>query len=486
MTKKYGYTSFSMVGLLVFGLLAGGCSLAPQYHRPEAPVPRDWSAAQDLSQGKSEKGRSLGSLNWRDFVLDKDLQSVVQAALDHNRDLRQTLLNIEIVRAKYQIERSALAPGFGADGSLVRQRLGEVQSPTGNPKTQSTYQVGLGMSAFEIDLFGKVRNLSASALEEYLGTSEAAHAARISLVSQVIKAYINRAGAQMRYDLTKKTLETRKVSLELIRKRQYAGAASKLDYLEAMDLMEQAKADLELNALGLAQAENALGLLVGNSIRELPKPSSVERLLLEDDLAPGLSSDLLQRRPDILAAEHRLKARNADIGVARAAFFPSISLTGSFGNVSNELSSLFDSASRTWIFTPAIHLPIFTGGRNQANLEIAELRKDVAIAQYEKTIQTAFREVADALAARETLKREERARVDLVASSDESLKLSEARYNNGVDNHLRYLDAQRRSFANRLSLIETESRRRIALVDLFTVLGGSWDLKKHKSPKPEV
>ncbi len=291
----------------------------------------------------------------------------------------------------------------------------------------------------------------------------------------MIQAYLTRQGAQQRYVLTTQTLGTREASLKLIAQRRASGLSTALDYQEARGLTEQAKADLERIDREFPQASNALGLLVGVSDVSGYLPAYPnEDVLLVQDISPGTSSELLAHRPDIQAAEHRLRARNADIGAARAAFFPRISLTGMLGNSSADLSNLFDSGQRAWAFAPQVSLPIFSGGRNRANLNLAELRKDMAVADYEKTIQTAFREVADALAATDTLRREEQAQRALADSSQEAMRLAEARYRGGVDGYLRYLDAQRHACANQVAVIEVGTQRQIALATLFGALGGGW------------
>jgi multidrug efflux system outer membrane protein len=475
MKQKSMCLRFAVTGGLLFSLLLTGCSLAPRYEGLAAPVPATWPAQTPVA-GSPAPGIAVPGLDWQDVILDEQLQIFVETALENNRDLRQALLNMDAVRAQYRIKRSARVPGFNVQSASSRERVSSDLSGTGNADIQSSYQVGLGLSAFEIDLFGRVRNLSEAALQEYLATEQATQATQISLIAEVVRAYLTRASAQERHDLTKQTLETRRISLALIDQRRRAGAASDLDYQEALVLAEQAQAELERTARELAQADNGLTLLMGTSMVDRPRPGTVGHPLLQENLASGLPSDLIQRRPDIKAAEHRLMARNADIGAARAAFFPRISLTGRYGISSNALSGLFDSGSSAWLFTPQLHLPIFDGGRNRANLDLAKIRKDLAVAQYEKTIQVAFREVSDALAARDTLQREERSRIALAAASTESLRLAKARYKQGVDSHLRYLDSQRSSFANQMGLIETRQQRQVALVNLFKVLGGGWNL----------
>lgn len=456
---------------LAAALVLAGCSLAPTYQRPEAPIPVQWQ------EGASVAGQtsSAATLAWQDFVADTQLRKLIALALENNRDLRQTLLNVEAARAQYRIQRADRLPGIDVQGTGTRQRTPADLRTPGSPSVQSSYQAGVGLTAFELDLFGRVRNLSQAAMEEYLATEEAAQGARISLVAEVIQAYLSRDGAQRRQRLTAQTLQTRETSLKLIAQRRELGAASELDYLEAQGLTEQARGDLERAEREFRQAGNALALLVGVSdIRSVLPQEPAPSLLLVQELSAGVPADLLAHRPDIRAAEHQLLASNANIGAARAAFFPRISLTGLFGSSSTELSNLFDSGQRAWSFMPQITLPIFDGGRNRANLDLATVRKDIAVAGYEQTIQTAFREVADALAATDTLRREEAARRAQAQASSQAMRLAEARYLAGEDDYLRYLDAQRNAFANEMNLIEIGTQRQIALATLFRALGGGW------------
>ena len=454
--------------LLTLAIALGGCSLAPTYERPAAPVATNWQVA-------NANGTRAQALDWQTFIVDADLRRAVDTALNNNRSLRQALLDIEAARAQYRIQRADRLPSLNANATGNRQRLPADQSQTGRSEVTSVYQVGLGLAEYEVDLFGRVRNLSESALETYLATEEATRATQISLIAEVIQAYLTRDGALRRQALVEQTLESRLASLELVSRRREVGAATALDYQEAVGLAEQARAERESTERQLRQADNALALLLGTPDAGLFLPSTPrDELMVLQDIAPGTSSELIERRPDILASEHRLKARNADIGAARAAFFPRISLTGSVGSSSTELSGLFEGGSRAWSFAPTLSLPIFAGGRNRANLDLAEVRQDAAVADYEGTIQTAFREVADALAATDTLRREEIARRALAESSRAAEALAEARYRGGVDDHLRYLDAQRSSFNDQTTLIQISTERQLALADLFRALGGGW------------
>ncbi len=454
--------------LLALAITLGGCSLAPHYERPDAPVAEQWRTA-------STAGTRADALDWQTFIVDADLRRAVDTALSNNRSLRQALLDIEAARAQYRIQRADRLPSINANATGNRQRLPADQSQTGRSEVTSVYQVGLGLAEYEVDLFGRVRNLSEAALETYLATEEATRATQISLIAEVIQAYLTRDGALRRIALVEQTLDSRLTSLDLVSRRREAGTATALDYQEAVGLAEQAKAERESTERQLRQADNALVLLLGTpDVERLLPAKPRDNLMVLQDIAPGTTSALIERRPDILASEHRLKARNADIGAARAAFFPRITLTGSVGSSSTELSGLFDGGSRAWSFAPSLSLPIFAGGRNRANLDLAEVRQDAAVAEYEGTIQTAFREVADALAATDTLRREEAARRALADSSRAAETLAEARYRGGVDDHLRYLDAQRSSFTDQTTLIQISTERQLALADLFRTLGGGW------------
>lgn len=447
-----------------------GCAMAPTYLRPDAPVPQQWAASASTASVADT------APEWKDFVTDPTVRQLVERALENNRDLRQSLLNIEAARAQHRIQRADRLPSVDAQAFGARQRTPADLTGSGVSSVGNTFQVGVGITAFELDLWGRVRSLSDAALQEFLATEEAARSAKLSLVAEVVQAYLTRDGAQKRLELTKLTLQARERSLGLIEQRRTSGASSGVDYQEALGLTEQARADLERSTREFGQATNALALLTGDHrmVQELPALAGDK---LVQELVPGLPADLLSRRPDILAAERQLKGRNADIGAARAAFFPRISLTGFLGSSSSELSRLFEGGQTAWSFTPQLTLPIFDAGRNQSNLDLAQVRKDMAVAKYEATIQTAFREVSDALVATDTLRREEAARLALAKSSEQAMRLSEARYRAGVDSHLRYLDAQRSSFANEVALIEARTQRQAAMVGLFRALGGAWSTK---------
>jgi multidrug efflux system outer membrane protein len=456
-------------------LLVTGCSLAPTYQRPAAPIPAAWPQAPETAQPSS-----AASLDVDTFVVNARLRSLIGTALANNRDLRQALLNVQAARAMYGVQRADRLPTVQVEAGGTRQRVPDGVRAPGTPPVQSDYQAGVGLASFELDLFGRVRNLSDAALETYLATEETSRSATISLIGEVIRVYIERNGAQERYLLASRTLDARLASLKLIEQRRSLGAAAELDVQEALGLVQQVTVERERIERELRQSGNALALLVGvGDIRTLlpDAPSTAEMLV--QDLSPGMPSNLLFYRPDIRAAEHQLKARNANVGAARAAFFPRISLTGMFGSSSVELSDLFASGQHAWSFTPQITLPIFDGGRNRANLDLAQVRKNIAVAVYEQAIQTAFRDVSDALAATDTLKREEAAQAALSRSSFEALRLSEQRYKSGTDDYLHYLDAQRNDLANQMAMIQIRTERQVALAGLYRALGGGWSERVH-------
>ncbi|WP_325170295.1 efflux transporter outer membrane subunit [Cupriavidus respiraculi] len=464
--------------VLAAAALVAGCSLAPVYERPASPVPTQWASGQ-ASANEPHAGPVAPSaarvLQWQQFIVDDELRRLVATAIGNNRGLRQAMLDIEAARALYRVQRAERVPAIQAEAGGSRQRLAEDLRQAGVAPVQQAVQATAALPAFELDLFGRVRNLSDAALREYLATEEAARGVRVSLIAEVVQAYLARDGARRRHLLTMQTLRAREASLRLIAQRRQAGTATALDFFEASALTDQARADLERTDREVRQASNALGLLVGvpDAVPTLPDAPR-DDLLLVQRLAAGTPSDLLADRPDIRAAEQRLRARHADIGAARAAFFPSITLTGMFGSASDELSGLFGAGQAVWSFAPQLTLPIFSGGRNVANLDLAQARRDMAVAEYEKTIQTAFREVSDALAAGDTLRREEIARRAAAQTSEQTLRLSEARYRAGVDDHLRYLEAQRSHYAAQTALIEVAVQRQSALAALFRALGGGW------------
>ena len=451
-------------------VLLGGCSMIPTYERPAAPV-----AATFPGQTATEPaGQAAADIDWRDFFSDPRLKQLIELALQNNRDLRVAVLNIEQARAQYQIKRADQLPNVGLTLSETRQN----PSSTGGSGVSSVGFGGLAISSFELDFFGRVRALSESALASYLATEEARKTVQISLVAQVANGYLSLLADKELLALTLDTLNTRGESLKLTKLRFDNGVASELDYAQARSLQEAAKVALAQVKRQSLQDENALVLLLGQPIpADLPAgPALLSGAPLLADVPAGLPSDLLARRPDIRQAEQQLLAANANIGAARAAFFPNITLTAGVGRASTELTGLFSSADSVsaWNWGAQLLLPIFDAGRNQARLGSAKAGRDIAVAQYEKAIQSAFREVADALAGRATLGeqlRAQRAQADAEASR---FKLSDLRYSNGVASYLDLLDAQRSLFTARQSVVQIQLQQLQNQVTLYKVLGGGW------------
>jgi multidrug efflux system outer membrane protein len=399
----------------------------------------------------------------------------VALALENNRDLRIAALNVELARAQYGIERAPRLPAVGATAGATRQHVGDELSLSGAAMTTTAYTVGLGITAFELDFFGRVRSLADAALEQYLATEEARRAAHLSLVGEVAVQYLTASALDDQVELARRTLEAVESSSGLARRTFEAGRTSELDVRTAEAQLLTARFNLSSARLQRARAENALVLLVGQPLpADLPPPRPLDAQELLSDLPPGIPSEVLLRRPDILAAEHALQAANATIGAARAAFFPSISLTGFRGSSSGELDGLLGTGSGLWSFAPQIRLPIFAGGALRASLDAATVRKSIQVARYERAIQAAFREVADALLARAALDEQLEAQRARVAAEQRRYELSELRYAKGVDSYLGVLQAQRDLFAAQQILIQSRLARLTNLVALYRALGGGW------------
>lgn len=458
----------SMLSLSLL-LALGGCSLIPEYQRPAAPVAATLPGTGVYAGTIRADAPALPE--WRGFFRDPALQRLIEVALDNNRDLRIAALNVEAYQAQYRIQRSVLFPQLGAAGSGTRQRLPGELSASGEPVTTGQYSATLGVSAWELDLFGRVRSLRDAALEQYLATEQAHRAAQVALIASVADAWLTLQADRAQLELSEETLRAYEQSHALTRRSFEVGVATALELMQSRTAVESARVSVAQYRRQVALDANALQLLLGSQAVELDGRVALDAELLAE-LPVGLSSELLLRRPDILQAEHALKAANASIGAARAAFFPSIGLTASAGSASGQLSGLFDSGSGTWLFQPQINLPIFTAGRLRASLDYAELQKDVRVAQYEQAIQAAFREVADGLAARGSYRAQLVAQRDLVESSREYYRLAETRYRTGVDSQLTLLDAQRQLFAARQQLIAARLAQLSGEIGLFKALGG--------------
>jgi len=450
--------------------LAGCMSLAPKYARPPAPVAQSFPAPARAGDAKPAAVATEAPANiaWQRFFFDARLGQLIGLALAGNRDLRVSILNIEQARAAYRIERAARLPAVSAAASGNRQRTGE------DAPVASFYSAGFALSAFELDLFGRVRSLSEAALARYLGTEEARKSAQISLISSVANVYLQLLADDELLELTQQTLKTREESHKLTRLRFENGVVSELDLQQSLSLVESARATLSQQQRQRAQDVNLLTLLVGQPI-PASLPAGVPLVATDlPNLPAGLPSDLLATRPDIRAAEQQLIAANANIGAARANFFPRISLTGTAGSASAELSGLFKDGSFSWSFVPQAVLPLFDYGRNSANLASARAERDIAVAQYERAIQAAFREVADALAGQATFAEQLRAQRGVVAAEAERFRLSDLRYRSGAASYLDLLDAQRSLFAAQQAAVQANLQRLQNQVTLYRVLGGGW------------
>ena len=445
----------------VAAAVLGACSFIPTYERPAAPVAGDWPYA------SAAAGTPAASVQWQDFFADARLRQLIASALANNRDLRIAILNIEQARAQYDIRRADLFPTIGVSANASR-------APVAGGHSATTYTVGVGVTGWEIDFFGRVRALSASALAQYLATEEGRKATQITLVSTVANTWLNIVADDELLALTQQTLATREESLRLTRLRFDNGAASEIDFRQAQSLYESARVALAQTQRQRALDLNSLTLLVGQSLPTDLQVAAGTASVSLPDVPAGIPSDVLAQRPDVRQAEQQLISANANIGAARAAFFPRISLTAAVGTGSSELSGLFKGGSWAWTAAPGLLLPIFDAGRNAAGLASANVSRDIAVAQYERAIQTAFREVADALAGRATLGEQLRAQLAVVEAESVRYRLAELRYNNGVASYLDLLDAQRSLFAAQQALIQTRLLALQNQVLLYRALGGGW------------
>jgi len=451
----------------MLALTMGGCaSLAPHYERPHLPVPEAYPA-----DAPPAGPASAAQTDWRDYFADARLQALIQQALDHNRDLRIAAQRVEEARATYGIQRADQFPTISTGATYARFRApGGLL--TGAPLVASLYDIGLTQSSWELDFWGRVRSLKDAALEDFLASDASRRAMTLSLITQVADSYLTLRELDERIALTRETISSRTESLRIFRRRYQVGAISKLDLTQSEILLQQAETLGAQLQQSRASAAHALDLLVGAPADLQPAPESLDDASMLRELGAGLPADLLENRPDIVAAEHQLRAANANIGAARAAFFPRITLTSSLGTGSTELHSLFASGSLAWDFMPSISLPIFDGGRNRNNLELAQARSTEAVAQYEKTIQSAFRDVADALSDRQWLTDQVQTERDTLAAQTERARLARLRYDNGATPFLEVLDAQRDLLNAQQQLVQTRRALLSSRVALYSALGG--------------
>jgi outer membrane protein, multidrug efflux system len=475
------------VDIVVMAALCSGCTLEPHYSRPPPPLPATWNGAAAGAMTTT----SVSEIGWRQFFPDPTLQRLIKLALENNRDLRTAVLNVQAAQAQYRIQRADLFPtvaasaieqiqkypsgvvATGGAGGAAGASTGAAAAPVSGGTTIRFFEAGVGFTSYELDLFGKVRSLNHAALERYFGTEETRRSSQLSLVAEVASAYLAVLADEIILKVTRETLGSQTESYNLIKRSLDAGTTTALALRQAATTVDTAKANLAQYTRQAAQDRNALMLLLGVPIPDdIQFSSDFEAEKMSADLPVGVPSEVLQQRPDVLAAEHQLIAANADIGAARAAFYPSISLTGNLGTASTQLSGLFKPGSSAWSFSPQISVPIFAGGANVANLDLSKIEKNINIAQYEKTLQTAFREVDDALAARATLDDELAAQRALLEDASETYHLAEIRFRSGVDSFLPVLDAQRSLYSAQQGVVSLELLRLQNMATLYKALGG--------------
>lgn len=457
-----------LLGILA---LACGCSMIPEFKRPQPPVPACWPSGPAYQGVEALPSRPGPTTRWEEFITDSRLKEIIHKALANNREFRLAALNVERARALYGIQRAELFPTLGASGSASKQRLPADLSGAGEPVTIEQYSVNLGVSYWEIDFFGRIRGLKEKALEEYLATAQARRSAQVLLVSEVTTTFLAMAADEDRLSLASSSLDVQQSLYGLIQKRFQLGLASELDVTRARTQVEAARGDVARYTQLVAQGRNALELLVGAQLPEELLPNGLAHVSPPKRFSAGLSSEMLLRRPDILAAEHQLRAANANIGAARAAFFPRISLTTALGTASSELTGLFKAGSGAWSYVPQLLMPIFDA-RLWSALEASKVQREIVVAQYERAIQRAFREVADALAEQVSLEGQLQAQEGLVQAAEQTHRLATARYMHGLDSYLSVLDAQRSLYQAQQGLVSLRLAMLANQVKLYAALGG--------------
>jgi multidrug efflux system outer membrane protein len=458
-------------------LLSGGCTMAPEYSKPVSPVPSAWPQGDAYKKLKDHAVQQVAGMPWQDFFTNAKLRQIIETALKNNRDLRVAALNVERAQAMYGVQRTSIFPSANGSGKLEKQRLSADLIEPGQPQTTEKYTLKAEIPSWELDFFGRVRSLTDQALEEYLATEEARRSAELALISETAKAYLTLAADQENLKLARATLESQQDSYNLIGKSYKNGLATELDLRRAQSEVETAKRDVPRFTRQVAQDRNALNLLVGAPVEKQLLPDQLDSVAALKEIDPGLPSAVLLNRPDIAAAEHKLKGAYAYIGAARASVFPKISLTTSAGTASDELFGLFGSGTGIWSFAPQIDVPIFDS-RVWAALKISETDRKILLAKYEKTVQTAFKEVADALAVQGTINEQLAAQESLLEAAEATYNLSDKRYNMGLDGYLSVLDAHRSLYAQQQALISLRLTRLANQVTLYAVLGGGQQSKK--------
>lgn len=452
------------------------CSMAPNYERPSLPVIDTFPAASAATAGALAEQKFAYQITWEQYFKDPRLKQLIALALENNKDLQLATLNLEAARIAYGITMSERLPGFNASGGWSRTKTGAANntgvSGAAGAVVSERSSANFGVSSFELDFFGKAASMSDAAFAKYLGTEEGQRAAQISLVSGVARGYLTEVLAEEQLRVAKETLNSNRASFNLVSQQVEAGIANDLDLAQARGQVFSAQAQVANIEGQLGKARNALYTLVGAVATDLPKGLPLRSTHFTEELPVGLPSQVLLVRPDVIEAEYNLLAANADIGAARAAFFPSISLTSTFGNASGDLSDLFKSGHSGWTFAPSITIPIFNWGQIQKNLELSHVRKNVEVVKYEKAIQTAFQEVSDALVSKKPLSDQLKAQQNLVATTSEQLRLANLLYSNGIASYLDVLDAQRTLFSSRQALLTTHFDKHINDVMLYAALGG--------------
>lgn len=481
--------------LAALACLLGACTLEPRYRAPPLPVPAQWpipptTAAAEAPEGAAATAleslpgptpnsgviggtRRAVDIGWRDFFADPHLQRIIASALANNRDLRVAVLDIQLARSEYLVQRANSLPQIDASASYTKEKLPPAEF--GFPITAAYYEVGVALSSFELDLFGHVRSLNHAALQQYLAQTQARRSAQLSLIAEVAQAYLTLVSDRELLKLAEDTLRSQLASYGITVKEHQHGQVSGLDVAQAETTVDSARSDVARYEGNIAEDVDALNLLAGASVDTSKLPDALDDRTFGIAALPAeLPSTVLLRRPDVLEAEHTLRAANADIGAARAAFFPAIDLTGNAGTISPQFSSLFGPGTGTWMYSPQVSLPLFHGGQLVGSLAEAKVNRAIALAQYEKAIQTAFREVADALALTGTLEREREAQEALVGATGRAYELSQQRYKAGRDSYLDVLDSQRSYYSAQQSLIATELAQQDNRVTLYKALGGGW------------
>ena len=451
-----------------------GCTLAPKYIPPVAPIPAEWpdgAAYREIRE--TTNALSATELGWREFFTDEKMRQVIGAALTNNLDLRVAALNVELARAQYGIQRAGLLPTVNANGGGSRERVPADLSTTGSRLTSARYDANFGVASWELDFFGRIRSLKDKALEEYLASEQGRRSTHISLISSVAGAYLALAADRENLRLAETTLKAQQDSYALIKRRLEIGLVTELDLYQAQTQVDTARGDVAAFTKQVAQDENALNLLAGSPVPDGLLPELLGEVSPPQDIRAGVSSGVLLQRPDVVQSEGTLKAANADIGAARAAFFPRIALTAAIGTASSDLSDLFKGGQGTWSYAPQIVAPVFDA-RTWSAFKAAKVQREMAVAQYQKAIQSAFREVADALAARGTVDRQVSAQESLVHAVSETYRLSSSRYDKGIDSYLSVLDAQRSLYGAQQGLVSLRLSKLASQVRLYAVLGGGW------------